>query len=232
MVLRPIKSGNTFEQTVERLADAIKLGVVATGERLPPERSLAEQLNVSRVTLREAIKALQQAGFVESRRGRNGGTFVRYHASQRQAADPRATARSMGAGLFDALDFRRVVEPGVAELAATQRLSVAQADALEGAVEAVRRAPEDLRRTCDSHLHLLIAEAAGSPTLAVAIADVQVRLDELLSAIPVLSRNIEHSNDQHGDVVAAILSRKPSWARALMTDHVEATALLLRSFLA
>ena len=75
-VFRPVRAGNPFEETVERLLQAIKLGVVGPGERLPAERDLAARLNVSRVTLREAIKALTDAGYVESRRGRYGGTFV------------------------------------------------------------------------------------------------------------------------------------------------------------
>src|ERR1043166_9456423 len=73
---RPVRGGNAFEITVARLAQAIRLGLVASGERLPPERELAERLQVSRVTLREAIAALREAGFLESRRGRSGGTFV------------------------------------------------------------------------------------------------------------------------------------------------------------
>src|SRR3954466_4694431 len=73
---RPVRGGNAFEITVARLAQAIRLGMVAVGERLPPERELAEQLRVSRVTLREAIGALREAGYLESRRGRSGGTFV------------------------------------------------------------------------------------------------------------------------------------------------------------
>src|SRR5688500_18280290 len=75
-VWRPVRGGNAFEITVARLAQAIKLGLVAEGDRLPAERDLAEQLQVSRVTLREAIRALREAGFLESRRGRTGGTFV------------------------------------------------------------------------------------------------------------------------------------------------------------
>src|SRR5439155_8885032 len=75
-VWRPVRGGNAFEITVERLAQAIRLGVVPRGERLPPERELAERLQVSRVTLREAIGALREAGLLESRRGRAGGTFV------------------------------------------------------------------------------------------------------------------------------------------------------------
>jgi len=58
------------------LLTSIKLGIVTPGDRLPPERELADRLNVSRATLREAIRALQQSGYVESRRSRYGGTFV------------------------------------------------------------------------------------------------------------------------------------------------------------
>src|SRR5262252_3916759 len=75
-VWRPVRGGNAFEITVARLAQAIKLGLVAEGDRLPAERDLAERLQVSRVTLREAIRALREAGYLESRRGRTGGTFV------------------------------------------------------------------------------------------------------------------------------------------------------------
>src|SRR3954462_14010268 len=73
---RPVRGGNAFEITVARLAQAIKLGLVSAGERLPPQRELAERLRVSRVTLRQAIGALREAGYLESRRGRGGGTFV------------------------------------------------------------------------------------------------------------------------------------------------------------
>ncbi|MFC7716342.1 FadR/GntR family transcriptional regulator [Nonomuraea recticatena] len=77
-MLRPVRAGNAFEETVERLLQAIKLGMVAQGEKLPPERELAVQLGISRVTLREAIRALQEAGYLDVRRGRYGGAFVIY----------------------------------------------------------------------------------------------------------------------------------------------------------
>ena len=230
---RPVKAGNTFEQTVERLMQAIKLGAVGTGERLPAERELARLLNVSRVTLREAIRALQEAGFVESRRGRSGGTFVRYDAAQRRGeGDARRLARQMGAELYDALDFRRVVEPGAAELAASRPLDAAQRAALSARLDEVRMASDDAHRVADSRLHLTIADLSGSPSVAAACADVQTRLDDLLAAIPVLARNIEHSHTQHAAVVRAILAGNPRRARTAMAGHVEATSALLRGFLA
>jgi DNA-binding FadR family transcriptional regulator len=232
-LFRPIRDGNTFETTVERLAQAIKLGGVPAGERLPPERELAERLQVSRVTLREAIRALRDAGFVESRRGRGGGTFVTYSGAAGSPEDAARVARSMGARLHDALDFRRIVEPGAAALAATRTLPAADRAYLRGALDECTAASDGpARRVCDSRLHLAIAGVAGSSSLMASVADVQVRLDELLGAIPVLRRNIEHSNWQHGQVVDAILGGDADKARLAMEEHVDATSALLRGFLA
>lgn len=230
---RPVKAGNTFEQTVERLMQAIKLGAVDSGDRLPAERELARLLNVSRVTLREAIRALQDAGYVESRRGRSGGTFVRYDAARRRGAgDARRMARKMGAELHDALDLRAVVEPGAAELAASRPLTPAERRVLAARLDAVRTASDDAHRVADSRLHLTIAELSGSPSVAAVCTEVQTRLDDLLAAIPVLARNIEHSHAQHAAVVKAILAGNRRKAREAMAEHVEATSALLRGFLA
>src|SRR5205823_13308172 len=114
-LFRPVRAGNAFEETVERLLQSIRLGVVGAGERLPSERELAERLGVSRVTLREAIRALADAGYVESRRGRYGGTFV-----NESLPDPpeQAAATVDSSVLEDALSLRYVLETGAAEMAA------------------------------------------------------------------------------------------------------------------
>lgn len=232
-MLRPVKDSNTFEQTVERLATAIRMGVVATGERLPPERELAEQLKVSRVTLRQAIKALQQAGHVVSARGRNGGTIVVYDPASRRAGDPRHVARQLGADeVADALAFRSVVEPGAAELAAARELTTDDRSRLAAAHAAYMAADGPARRVADSQFHILIAELSGSPSVAAAVADVQSRLDELLAAIPVFGVNIAHSDAQHARITRAITRGNAAAARAAMAEHIEGTAALLRGLLA
>ncbi|GII20614.1 FadR/GntR family transcriptional regulator [Planosporangium mesophilum] len=228
---RPVRGGNAFEITVARLAQAIKLGLVAPGERLPPERELAEKLRVSRVTLRQAIGALREAGYLESRRGRSGGTFVVHPGPAADRPDAATLAREMGETLPDALDFRRVLEPGAAALAASRTLSAAERSRLVSYLTASRERDPAVRRTGDSRLHLAIAVAGGSPSLAQAIADVQLRLDQLLAAIPVLRRNLDHSDDQHTRIVSAILSGDPVAARTAMEEHCDATAELLRGLL-
>ncbi|MFF5119404.1 FadR family transcriptional regulator [Dactylosporangium aurantiacum] len=232
---RPVRGGNAFEITVARLAQAIRLGLVPVGERLPPERELAERLQVSRVTLREAIAALREAGFLESRRGRSGGTFVVRSTGDAHAdaaeQDAAALAREMGDTLHDALDFRRVLEPGAAALAATRALSAADRAHLVACLAAARTRDPRTRRVNDSRLHLAIAAASGSTSVAASIADVQLRLDRLLAAIPVLRRNLDHSDAQHERVVEAILAGDPVVARTEMEEHCDATAALLRGLL-
>ena len=108
-LFRPVRAGNAFEETVERLLQAIRLGVVGAGERLPSERELAERLGVSRVTLREAIRALSDAGYVESRRGRYGGTFV----NDVLPGPPEHPGGEVDAAVLeDALSLRYVLETG------------------------------------------------------------------------------------------------------------------------
>jgi DNA-binding FadR family transcriptional regulator len=237
---RPVRGGNAFEITVARLAQAIKLGLVEVGDRLPPERELAERLQVSRVTLREAIAALREAGFLESRRGRSGGTFVVRATGDQGAAgglgapvtdDAAALAREMGDALHDALDFRRVLEPGAAALAAVRPLAAPERANLVGCLTASRDRSPLRRRVNDSRLHLAIAAASGSTSVAAAIADVQLRLDRLLAAIPVIRRNLDHSDDQHTVIVDAILAGDHDVARAAMEEHCDGTAALLRGLL-
>ena len=115
-----MREGNAFEETVERLLTIIKLGLVAPGERFPPERELAAQLGISRLTLREAIGELHQAGYVESRRGRLGGTFITYTRPAPSVDELRRLAVEDGQKLTDALTFRFAVETGAADMLAQQ----------------------------------------------------------------------------------------------------------------
>lgn len=231
-VLRPLRDSNAFESTVEQLASAIRLGVFATGEQLPPERDLATRLGVSRMTLREAIAALRDAALVETRRGRGGGTVVTHAGPDMDAERDPGALRRRGPQLLDALEFRRVVEPGAAYVAATRSLSADQRNWLVTSERDVCDAADDsAHRVADSRLHLAIATVSGSPMLIEAVTRAQAALHEMLLAIPVLRRNIEHSHAQHRAVVRAVLAGDPDAARVAMEAHCDATSALLRGLL-
>jgi DNA-binding FadR family transcriptional regulator len=234
-VLRPVRAGNAFEETVERLLTAIRLGLVGPGEKFPAERDLAIQLGVSRLTLREALRSLQQAGFVESRRGRFGGTFVMASPPATARAELLRQLREDGARLDDVLTFRMAVETGAAQLlaqAVAGPIPPAAAEVLPARLAALATArPQDYRRL-DTLFHLAIAELTGSQLLAAACADARMRTNDLLNAIPLLPRNIDHTAAQHTAIVAAILSGDPDRARRAVAEHLEGTSALLRGFLA
>lgn len=121
VVFRPVRGGNIVEETVDRLVGAITLGVIPFGGQLPVERDLSQKLGVSRTTLRQAIRTLEERGVVEVRLGRGGGTFVRHRSTLPPAEEARARVVAMGDDLDDTLDYRQVLEPAAAELAARRR---------------------------------------------------------------------------------------------------------------
>lgn len=232
--MRPVPTRNAYEETVERLAQTIKLGLVRPQEPLPPERELSQMLGVSRVTLREAIRSLQQAGYIESRRGRSGGTFVihrpRHSPSEAKA---RRIAKELGEErVDDALRFREVIEPGAAGLAAGAKPDDVQLTRLRELAAAAESASAADYRGADTRLHLAIAELAGSSSLTAAITDVQVLLTDLLAAIPRIDSLIDLSNRQHEEIVAAIAAEDPERAQAAMREHLAAGATLISDFLA
>lgn len=273
-LLRPVREGNAFEETVERLLTVIKLGMVGPGGRFPAERELAAQLGISRPTLREAIRELQQAGYVESRRGRSGGTFVTGAPPAPDRGELRRLAREDGDKLSDALTFRLVIETGAAEALAqvmarsrrggrkvapgphpdppalphlpallhlpalpTPAAAPGQPNAQDARQVLLARladvngaCPQDYRRL-DTLFHLSIAELSGSSLLAAACTDARMRLNDLLNAIPVLQRNIDHTAGQHAAIANAILAGDAERARRAVAEHLEGTGALLRGFL-
>ena len=171
------------------------------GERLPPERELAEQLQVSRVTLREAIGALREAGYLESRRGRSGGTFVVPPATGESTPRPARRRTPPPAGPRDGRHAARR-----AGLPAGARAGRGRAGRDPAAAAAERaqpgRLPGRVARPRPGHpagqrLPAAPGDRGGQrqrPSVAAAVADVQLRLDQLLAAIPVIRRNLDHSD--------------------------------------
>ncbi len=232
-VLRQVRAGNGFEEALEQILQVVRLGLVPGGERLPPERELAERMGISRVTLREVLKVLQEQGLVEARRGRYGGTFVLPRPdTPAGGTEDELRRRVAGVDLEDVLRFREVLEVGAAGLCASQGLTEEGAERLLGALAATHDAPLPDYRRQDTLFHLTLCELAGSATLTAQYAAVRATVNDLLDCIPLLVRNLEHSQRQHTALVDAVLERNAESAREVMREHCCGTAALLRGFLA
>ncbi|MET7285776.1 FCD domain-containing protein [Streptomyces sp. NPDC005573] len=229
-VLRPVRAGNGFEEALEQILQVVRLGLVPGGERLPAERELAEQLGISRVTLREVLRVLQDQGLVESRRGRYGGTFVLARADA--GGEDELRRRVAAVDIEDVLRFREVLEVGAAGLCAAHRLDAERGARLREALRRTHEAPLGDYRRLDTLLHLTLAELCGSPSLTAQYAAVRAQVNELLDCIPLLVRNLEHSQRQHTALVEAVLDGDADGARNIAREHCAGTAALLRGFLA
>jgi DNA-binding FadR family transcriptional regulator len=224
VVFSPVADGAVVEQTVRRLGEAIGLGLIEVGERLPPEAELAARFAIAPMTLREALRILREAGYLETRRGRGGGTFVKRSLPQRPAGEARRhLARLTVEELSDLMDYRVAVSGAAVELA-TERRSNAELVGLEGLVE--RMADLDSfppYRRLDHRFHLAVASAARSPRLVAAETSIQADLAKLLRLIPESAEMLHVSNEQHRELVAAIRARSAPRARAAMEAHVRGT---------
>lgn len=221
---------SAYEVAVQRLAQAIKLGALKKGSRLPPERELVQRLGVSRTTLREGIRALQEQGYLTTSRGRAGGTFIASRQLRKLTkTEAQRMAQEMGQTLMDLVDMRAAVEPKAAELAAI-RASDDDIENLRWLLERASVAPVSELRQADSTLHIAIAHTADSNLLLDLVLEEQMRLHDLLaylSSAPTLQVAGRHSALQHGEVVEAIAEHDATRARTSMEQHIQATNDLL-----
>jgi DNA-binding FadR family transcriptional regulator len=226
-VFAPVRSQSAFEEAVDRLGTAIKLGLLPPGTRLPAERELCAKLGIARSTLRQALVALAQSGHLRATRGRGGGTFV---------ADPQPPAIPPSAEVLaawrDICDERMAVEVGVAVLAA-ERAEPGMLDTLDELVVAIDGMLDDFAayRQADVRWHVGLAEATQSPRLVTAMTEVQGAMTELISHIAHPPEVLDSSNASHRRVLAALRRHDEAAAAREITEHLRGTEHVLAGLL-
>jgi DNA-binding FadR family transcriptional regulator len=228
-VFDPVRPPTTFEETVERLGTAIRIGLLAPGSKLPAERRLARELRISRSTLREALTALTQSGHLHVTRGRSGGTFVADEPPLAEGAGPEEDV--LGEEAWAVLDHRVAVEAGAVLLACerSQPDDVAQLEALTERMAGARHF-ENYRRA-DIRFHIGLAEAARSRRLVAEMTEVQGAMTKLIALIAHPERVLTHSNEQHRRLVKLLADRDAGQAVRLVREHIEGTEHILAGLL-
>lgn len=226
-VFAPVRSQTAFEETVDRLGTAIKLGLLPPGTRLPAERELCAQLGIARSTLRQALVALAQSGHLHATRGRGGGTFV---------ADPQPPAVPPSAEVLAdwraVCDERMAVEVGIAVLAA-ERADPESIATLEELIDALDGMLEDFGayRQADVRWHIALAEATQSPRLVTAMTEAQGAMTGLISYIAHPPEVLDSSNASHRRILAAVRRGDEAVAAREMAEHLRGTEHILAGLL-
>jgi GntR family transcriptional repressor for pyruvate dehydrogenase complex len=226
-VFAPVRSQTAFEETLERLGTAIKLGLLSPGARLPAERELCTRLEISRSTLRQALTALAQSGHLHAVRGRGGGTFV---AERPPPIDP--PTRALLAGWRDACDVRLGIELGIAALAAERALEE-ELTPLDALVTVMDDLAEDFAgyRQADVRFHIGLAEATHSARLVALATETQGAMTDLISYIAHPPEVLEHANAQHAQLLSRIRARDADAAMRIMAEHLRGTEHVLAGLL-
>ena len=212
--------GQQVSSIVDRISSAISLGMITVGERLPVELELASQFGVAVATLRKALARMRSQGIVETRRGRNGGTFVVKAPFPSSKSLRQSLARTSIASLRDLADEHAAISGAAARLAA-QRTAPTQSLRLAELAFRPREARGSQERSlAESRFHIEIAVLSHSQRLLTSEQRLQSEVAPLLwnEDLQVLSTQLEFN--KHLQIVMAIEQGRAEEAQLAAEQHV------------
>ena len=218
---RPLDRKKNFEKVVALLKQKVFSGQFRPGDRLPPERALAEALRVSRLSVREAYRALQVLGMLETRRGSEGGSFIRAPGNRSIIQSVGDLFRLQGLTLEEWTEARLLFELDIARLAIVR----AENDDLARLEGQIKEAKRQIRAGTPAHaenirFHLVFAELARNPILYTAYRSM---MDLLLNSLTAMSASLEHARhaaSAHMQIVATLKERNPDRLFHAVEEHV------------
>jgi GntR family transcriptional repressor for pyruvate dehydrogenase complex len=217
--LQTIKSDRLYMKVAEQLRGLITNEVIKPGERFPSERELAEQLGVSRPTIREAMIALELSGVIEIRTG--SGIYVTH--PQNRIGD---TISGKDIGPFEILEIRYIIEAEACALAAA-RISNEQLSELHDAISEmeVEEKQPNASEQADEKFHSIIAQACQNSAISSVVEWLwTLRNESDLSSLflkRIRKEGVHPSIQEHKNILAALEQRNPERARTAMKQHIE-----------
>lgn len=219
MAFEPIKKGAVAEEIAQQLLSLIKTKQLNPGDKLPPERELAATLQVSRPSLREALRALSIMNVIEMRQG--DGTYVSPLEAE-QLVDHLDFVLSLDDSTFIQLfEARKIIEVGIVALAAA-RISDKQIADLEANLERATQSVDDPESflKIDLALHETITRAANNPILTRIMASISQLAIASRSRTVAITAVRQKTVTDHRAIVAALKQHDPIAAQKAMLNHL------------
>jgi DNA-binding FadR family transcriptional regulator len=226
---KPIRQLRVSEEVAKQLKQSILVGHFKSGDKLPAERDLADEFKVSRVTIREALRKLQDSGFIITRQGATGGAYVTDLTFEYLSDAFLDLFLAEKISLPEMHQVRILVEPKVAHLAAlkiTQEYVELLRDALEAEEPPVSSLHEDIERK--QRIHFILAEMCGNRFLEALVGSLMKLTRQALKAIedyhslvhPVETLYYLHPTGMHRPIVEAVLAGNAELAADAMEKHI------------
>jgi GntR family transcriptional repressor for pyruvate dehydrogenase complex len=219
-LLSPAAEGGRADEVVQRISEAIHLGLLADGEKLPAEVELAAQFGVAPMTMREALAALRADGLVETRRGRHGGSFVQRPQSPPVGPLRQRLSTMTISGLRDLVDEHQAVAGQTARLAAERAAAanVRRLFMLTDQLGSATNLGDRIRADCRFHIELAVA--SQSARLTRREVRLQAEVSGMLWLPPESEADVAATVEEHHAIAAAVVAEEGDEARRLAEAHV------------
>ncbi len=218
-LLSPIEPAKATDQVIQRISEAISSGVLNPGDRLPPEAELAQLLDVAQMTLRQALEILRGRGYIETVRGRNGGSFITKQVIK--FSDPSTAASVRLKDLQDLIDFRMAIGNEAAALAAIRATDLDLENLalhLENCLNHEQNKKDHW--LADNSLHVAIVEATGSTRMIKAASTAQYELTIFFQQLFPNYESHKLHFEEHRKIIQAIKSGDPDAAWDASNQHL------------
>jgi GntR family transcriptional repressor for pyruvate dehydrogenase complex len=233
VTFRPIRTRRAFEEICERIREQLALGVLKPGDKLPPERELAQQLGVSRNVLREALRSLEMAGILKLRKGVKGGAFIREGDTGRMNEVMRDML-SLGT-----ISVRELSEARINVIDLVVRLGCVNArqrdfEALESNIDRTDTATREGRLLdrveCSREFYKLLAESTGNKVITMIVNSVtEIHMRFVYAKVASSGAATPRLTDKRRQFLAALRARDVAGATRLMRIHLESVQRMLES---
>ena len=217
-----VQVSRVSEEIIRQVEQAIYSEQLLPGDRLAPERELAEQFGVSRITIRDALRVLESNGLIEIRVGANGGAFVREPNLDSLSSSLNSMLKFKKATLLELTEARKIIETATAELAA-DRASPEDLELLEEVVIQARKALEtgDLYYMPHSvNFHSALAKSAKNYILELTVGSFRTLFYNVLEKLMPTRDMAEKAAEDHWGIYEAVKAGDGKLARQLMEEHL------------
>jgi len=217
---KPIRQVRIYEEVLRQLRDAILSGHFRSGEKLPSERQLSEQFQVSRVVIREAIRALELRGFLALRQGPSGGAFVVELSLQQLSRAFQDLFLTNKLSAKELVQVRLHIEPEITRLAAL-RVTAASGKKLEYAYKAEHADTLTHSEWVARNLkiHYLLAKMCGNRFYEAILTPLLDLTREMVLVVKP-DQTVIHDHKEHEVIVKAVAGKEPEEAATAMRKHI------------
>lgn len=225
-MFKPVRNIKVYEQVTEQIQNMIVSKELKKGDRLPSERDLAEQLEVSRASVREALRALQIIGLIEVRQGE--GSFIAQDFEKTLFQPLSVMFMLQDSKPEEIIQLRKIIEVETAYLAA-QRATDEEIEKLRELIERLKVLKdlddEEASVETDKKLHYYIAETSKNKLLSNVLSVISELMDKFIKDARGMILTDEKNKDvlihQHEAVFKGIEARDPEAAARAMEDHIQ-----------